>query len=250
MIMYNEVTPKFTTPMNGKQMHGNVFTEEGRLSQAEFAIKNVSEAGTIIGIACTNGVILIGVNPQKSTSIEKIYKVSEKVHLAVSGVFSDALRLLKYARLESVKIKEELGKYPKLSVLCDNIAKEKQYYTQMAGARPFGVSFLYAGYEDDEYVLYSTDPSGTVNKWKACSFGMDSDAINSCLRGEIDTLECNLNDGLYKILRIYAKAKEWNSDLSERLEIHIFGDNDNRLLTSDEIKSLISEIESEKRQSQ
>lgn len=236
--------------MNGKQTHGNVFTEEGRLTQAEFAIKNVNEAGTIIGIVCTNGVILVGVNPQKSRSIEKIYKVSDRVHVAVSGVFSDALRLLKYARLESVKIKEELGKYPRLSVLCDNIAMEKQYYTQVAGARPFGVSFLYAGYENDEYVLYSTDPSGTVNKWKACSFGMDSDAINSCLRSEADNMECNLEDGLYKILKMYAKAKEWNSDLSERLEIHILGDKENRLLKLEEIKSLVSKIEAEKAQSQ
>lgn len=230
--------------MSDKQTIGNMFTEEGRLSQAEFAIKNVNEAGTIIGLVCTNGVVLLGINPVKSESIEKIFKIDEGVYAVVSGIFSDALRLLRYARVKSASLREQLGKRPRISTLCDLISLKKQYYTQIANARPFGVSILYSGYESDEYVLFSTDPSGTVNRWKACCFGKDSDAINSCFRseGELDG-ECNLEEGIQKVLRIYKKAKEWGPDLAERMEILAFKIEKSKILKPDEIKELISKIE-------
>ncbi|ELA42509.1 uncharacterized protein VICG_00608 [Vittaforma corneae ATCC 50505] len=228
--------------MADKQITGNTFTEEGRLSQAEFAIKNVNDAGTIIGLVCSNGVVLLGINLVKSSSIEKIYKVNDKAYVAVSGIFSDALRLLKFARVKSVSVKEVLGKYPRISVLCDLISQEKQYYTQMVSARPFGVSFLYSGYENDEYVLFSTDPSGTVNRWKACCFGMDSDTISSCLRNEISEINYNLEEGIEKILRIYGKTKEWSTDIAERLEILAFKERNSRMLHHEEIKEIISKI--------
>lgn len=222
---------------------GNTFTEEGRLSQAEFAIKNVNEAGTIIGLVCTNGVVLLGINQRKSASTEKIYKVNASTYVAVSGVFSDALRLLKYARVRSAGIEEEIGKCPKVSILCNLISQEKQHYTQAVGARPFGVVFLYSGHEDDEFVLFSTDPSGTVNKWKACCFGADSEVINSSLRNEVPAMECNLEEGIRSLIRSYIKAKELSDDLAERLEILTFDGTSNRMLRSEEIKAIIAGIE-------
>lgn len=228
--------------MADKQTTGNTFTEEGRLSQAEFATKSVNEAGTIIGLVCSNGVILLGINPVKSSSLEKIYKVSDEAFVAVSGIFSDSLRLLKFARVKSASIKEELGKYPCTSVLCNLISQEKQYYTQTASARPFGVSFLYSGYENDEYVLFSTDPSGTVNRWKACCFGKDTDAISSSLRNEISEINYNLEEGIEKLLRIYGKTKEWSTDIAERLEILTFKESNSRMLRHEEIKEIISKI--------
>lgn len=229
--------------MADKQSTGNTFNEEGRLLQAEFAIKSVSNAGTIIGLVCTNGVALVGINKVKSSSIEKIYQIHDKAYVAVSGIFSDALRLVKYSRIKSANIKEEIGKYPRLSVLCDLISSEKQNYTQMVGARPFGVSFLYSGYENDEYVLYSTDPSGTTNRWKACCFGMDSDLLNSSFRKELGENDCNLEEGIEKILKIYGKAKEWSNDLSERLEILAFKEEGAKLFKSEEVEELVSKVE-------
>lgn len=232
--------------MAEKQTTGNTFTEEGRLSQVEFAIKSVGEAGTIMGIACTNGVVLVGVNNVKSTSVEKIYKVNEKTYVAVSGIFSDALRLLKYARVTSAEIEEEIGKCLKTSVLCELVSKVEQEFTQMAGSRPYGVAFLYTGYENDEYVLFSTDPSGTINKWRASSFGMDSEAINSCLRNEVTETMLNIDEGVNLLLKAYGRAKEWTPDLRERLEILKFTHDGSKLLDMEEIKKLVEKIEAEK----
>lgn len=232
--------------MNGQQISRNTFTDDGRLLQAEFAIKNVSEAGTIAGLVCTNGVILLGINPTKSTTVEKIYRINENTFSAVSGIFGDALRLIKFSRLESANIKETIGVCPKISVLCDSIAREKQKYTQMVKARPFGVSFLFSGYEDGEYVLYSTDPSGTINRWKACCFGMDSDSINGGLRNDLPDGEMSLETGLVNLLKIVGKAKEWSSDSAEKMEILLFSEHGPKMMDVEEIKAIIQSIEEER----
>lgn len=236
----------FIPSMNEQQINRNTFTDDGRLLQAEFAIKNVSKAGTIAGLVCTDGVILLGINPFKATTSEKIYQISEKVFLAVSGIFGDALRLIKFSRLECAKIKEIIGTYPKVSVLCNSISKEKQKYTQMVGARPFGVSFLFSGCEDNRYVLYSTDPSGTINRWKACCFGMDSDSINGGLRNDLPDDGMSLETGVVSLLRIIGKAREWSSDSAERMEILLFSENRSRMMGTEEIRAIIESIEEKK----
>lgn len=40
--------------------------------------------------------------------------------------------------------------------------------------RPFGVSLLYAGYDEDGPHLYQIDPSGAYFGWKATAIGKDS----------------------------------------------------------------------------
>ena len=46
-----------------------------------------------------------------------------------------------------------------------------QEYTQRGGVRPFGVSLLVAGYDDDGPQLYQVDPSGAYFGWKATAIG-------------------------------------------------------------------------------
>jgi 20S proteasome subunit alpha 3 len=54
-----------------------------------------------------------------------------------------------------------------------HVCNYKQAYTQYGGLRPFGVAFLFAGW--DKYFgfqLYQTDPSGNYSGWKATVIGM------------------------------------------------------------------------------
>jgi 20S proteasome alpha/beta subunit len=41
------------------------------------------------------------------------------------------------------------------------------YDTESGGVRPFGVSLLMAGYDDNGPQLYQIDPSGSYFAWKA-----------------------------------------------------------------------------------
>lgn len=233
--------------MAEKQTTSNIFSSEGRLLHAELAFKNVGQAGTIAGLVCTDGVVFICVNHTKSLTLEKIYKINDETYACVAGIFSDALRLIKYARLESANIYETTGSTPKISVLCDRIAQEKQKYTQIDSARPFGVAFLYSGYEDGNYVMYSTDPSGTVNRWNASSFGIDSDKINGELRNSFYEVEkSNTEQGIINLMKAIGRAREWSSDIAERMEVLIYSKQETKTLKVEEIKDLLQKVEEEK----
>jgi 20S proteasome subunit alpha 3 len=55
-----------------------------------------------------------------------------------------------------------------------DICDYKQAYTQYGGLRPFGVAFLFAGYDKIHgYQLYQSDPSGNYSGWKATVIGID-----------------------------------------------------------------------------
>lgn len=229
-----------------EQAKSNTFTDDGRLLQTEYAIKHVSKAGTIIGLVCTDGVILLGINPAPSDTVEKIYQLSENIYCVVSGIFSDALRLIKLGQLAAANIKETIGQHPRPSVLCDAIAERKQHYTQSSGARPFGVSFLYAGY-DGEYVLYSTDPSGTVNRWRAWSYGQNEELINSGLINDLPTDPMDMETGLTALLRVLNKARESPPDASRTMEILLYRTGGSRMLTEPEIAEILGALEAETR---
>merc|ERR1712118_243686 len=46
-----------------------------------------------------------------------------------------------------------------------------QEFTQSGGVRPFGVSLMIAGYDDQGPHLYQVDPAGTYFGWKASAIG-------------------------------------------------------------------------------
>ncbi len=53
-----------------------------------------------------------------------------------------------------------------------SVCDYKHSYTQYGGLRPFGVSFLFAGWDKHYgYQLYQSDPSGNYSGWKATVIG-------------------------------------------------------------------------------
>lgn len=56
--------------------------------------------------------------------------------------------------------------------LVQRVAMVMQEYTQSGGVRPFGVSLLICGCdEDDKPYLFQCDPSGAYFAWKATAMG-------------------------------------------------------------------------------
>lgn len=60
-----------------------------------------------------------------------------------------------------------------------------QGYTQFGGQRPFGVSLLYAGWDEHYgFQLYQSDPSGNYGGWKAVAIGAGHQAAQNLLKTE------------------------------------------------------------------
>jgi len=68
-----------------------------------------------------------------------------------------------------------------VETLTKEVTDHIQQYTQVGGARPFGVALIVAGIADGTPKLYETDPSGTPYEWKALAVGADRDDIREYL---------------------------------------------------------------------
>merc|ERR1711872_297359 len=78
-------------------------------------------------------------------------------------------RARKIAQVYAKKYAEQIPP----SQLVQKVANVMQEYTQSGGVRPFGVSLLIAGWDEDERrpYLYQCDPSGAYFPWKATAMG-------------------------------------------------------------------------------
>jgi len=64
-----------------------------------------------------------------------------------------------------------------------SVCNYKQAITQYGGLRPFGVSFLFAGWDSYHgFQLYQTDPSGNYSGWKATVIGQNNQTGKSLLK--------------------------------------------------------------------
>ncbi|GGM54392.1 proteasome alpha subunit [Halarchaeum rubridurum] len=166
-----------------------IFSPDGRLYQVEYAREAVKRGSASIGVRADDGVVLVVDKRIRSplmeeTSVEKIHKADNHIGIASAGHVADARQLIDFARRDSqvnrVRYDEPIG----VESLTKDITDHIQQYTQVGGARPFGVALLIGGIEDGEPRLYETDPSGTPNEWKALAIGSGRDDIQQYLEDE------------------------------------------------------------------
>lgn len=165
-----------------------MFSPDGRLLQVEYAKKTVKQGSTAIGIVCKNGVVLVA--DKRITSklivaeaIEKMFKIDDHIGSTASGIISDARVLVDRAQLRAQQ--HTVTYDSKIDVL--SIVKEmcdlKQICTQSAGLRPFGVSMLVAGVEEDgKCKLFLTEPYGLYFQCKAAVIGEGEAEIDPMLQ--------------------------------------------------------------------
>nr|CCC91550.1 putative proteasome alpha 3 subunit [Trypanosoma congolense IL3000] len=209
------------------------FSPEGRLYQVEYAEEAISQAGSVIGILTTGGVVLGAERGQqfslfdteimedRNISGEKVFKIANHIGCSVAGVTSDAYALLNYARLSASRHFYSFQEPIAAEDLCRMICDEKQLYTQYGGVRPFGVSFLIAGWDRHHgYQLYHTDASGNYTAWYAYAIGQNDQVAQSLLKRDWKP-ELTLEEGIVLCLRVLGKSMDAIKLLPERLEVAI-----------------------------
>jgi 20S proteasome subunit alpha 3 len=92
--------------------------------------------------------------------------------------------------------------------LVKSISDTKQGYTQFGGMRPFGVSFLYAGWDEYfGYQLYHSDPSGNYGGWKAHAIGGNSNSAQSLLKQDWKE-DLKVVDALKLAVKVMSKSMD------------------------------------------
>ncbi|BFZ56676.1 Proteasome subunit alpha type-3 [Savitreella phatthalungensis] len=226
------------------------FSPEGRLYQVEYAMQAISQAGTVLGIQGTDGVVLVSEKKvlskllEQDTSTEKIYVLNDDILCGVAGITSDANILINYAREAAQKSLLTYNVNIPVEQLVRRMCDLKQGYTQYGGLRPFGVSFVYAGYDKIHgFQLYQSNPSGNYGGWKATSVGANNQSAQSLLKQDYNddmTLEacCSL------ALKVLSKTMDGSTLSSEKVELATVGKNKegnvyHHIWTPEEIDALL-----------
>jgi len=137
----------------------------GKVLQLEYAMNAVAKGETALGIRGKDCVVLAVEKKLHSILIEegsyqKMQLVTEHVGGTYAGLGPDFRVLMSEARQYTQEEKLKLGEPIYLSNLAQETASIAQEYTMRGGVRPFGISILFAGYDDDGAHLYQIDPSG------------------------------------------------------------------------------------------
>jgi len=202
-----------------------IFSPEGRLYQVEYAMEAISHAGAALGILAQDGIVLAAekkvitklLEPSKSS--EKMYLLDDHIACAVAGITADANILINYARLSAQRYLYAYQETIPVEQLVQQVCDLKQGYTQYGGLRPFGVSFLYAGWDNIHgYQLYMSDPSGNYGGWKASAIGGNNQAAQSILRADWKP-EFKLRDALKLAIKVMSKTMDSTTLNSEKLDI-------------------------------
>lgn len=194
------------------------FSPEGRLYQVEYAVEAINHAGAAIGIKTEKGVIL---------ATEK--RVLSKLLETSAGVNADAEILINSARLISQRYKYKYGQPAPVELLVQQIADQKQGYTQFGGLRPYGVSFIFAGWDHNlGFQLYQSDPSGNYVGWKAIAIGANSQTAQSILKSDYSP-ELSLHEAKKLALTALRKIMDVTTLSRDSVELLQITENNNSI---------------------
>ncbi|MFC7068222.1 archaeal proteasome endopeptidase complex subunit alpha [Halobaculum lipolyticum] len=167
--------------MQGQQQQAydrgiTIFSPDGRLYQVEYAREAVKRGTASVGVRTAEGVVLAADKRSRSelmepASVEKLHKIDDHVGIASAGHVADARQLIDFARRQAQVNRLRYGEEMGIETLTKTVTDHIQQYTQVGGARPFGVALVVGGIENGEPRLFETDPSGTPYEWKALSIG-------------------------------------------------------------------------------
>ena len=219
----------------GYDRTSTMFSPDGRLLQVEYAKKTVKQGTSTIGIVCKDGVLLVadlrvGEKLIVTKSIEKIFQVDKHLAAAASGIVSDGRILIERAQLLAQQHRITYDSPIDIQSLVRDVCNLKQYFTQIGGARPFGVSVLFAGVDPSEQNsksrLFLTDPTGIFFEFKATAIGEHDAEIKEMLEKEYNE-NMSINDGIKLAVKSIKKVLGKEFDIS-RLDGAYISTTDNK----------------------
>ena len=188
-----------------------VFSPDGRLFQVEYAMELVNRGETILGITCSEGVVLGAeetIEPLRDIkSSWKIFRVDDHVGAAIVGLSSDARILIDQARIYAQSNRLTYDEPIDVEVMTKRICDIKQLYTQHAGVRPFGVSMIFGGVDKTGNRVFVTHASGAYWNFKATAIGAGRETVLNILKEEYRE-DMALEDAVKLAVKCLTKALE------------------------------------------
>lgn len=164
---------------SGYDLSSSTFSPDGRIFQVEYAHKAVENAGTALGLRCSDGVVLAVEKPLitkmlvKETTGRRVHTVDEYAGVAITGFVSDGRQIVNRAREEASNYDETYGTKIPPKTLANRLSAYVHYFTLHGALRPFGCSTLIAAYDSatKEHSLHMVEPSGVTYEYYGAAAG-------------------------------------------------------------------------------
>ena len=227
----------------GYDRSSTMFSPDGRLLQVEYAKKAVRQGTISVGVVCKDGVLLIGDKRLLdklvvSKSIEKVFKIDDHVVAVATGYLMDGRVLIERAQLMAQQHKITYDTEVDILSLVKEIANIKQAYTQYGGSRPFGVSIMFGGVDDEGPQLFVTDVTGMYFEYKATAVGENYQQVKEILDKEYQD-NMTMEDGLKMSLNALKTVFSGDFDIDKLDCIYIHKTNGIMRFKSENLKKII-----------
>jgi len=223
-----------------------VFSPDGRLFQVEYAMELVNRGATILGIRCSEGVVLgaeENVEPLEEAEYSwKIFKIDDHIGAAIVGLSSDARILIDQARVYAQSNRLTYDEPIDTEVVSKRVCDIMQLYTQHAGVRPFGISIIFGGVDKTGSRLFGTHPSGVYRGYKATAWGGGRETVLTILKEEYKE-DMNLEEITKLAVKCLVKALEARQ-LPPRIKITVIPSETKKMemLSDEKIESYMKEL--------
>lgn len=223
------------------------FSPSGKLVQIEYALNAVAAGATSLGISATDGVVIATEKKLPSVlvdeaTVQKIQMLTPNIGVVYSGMGPDYRVLVRKARKTAAAYHRLYNEHIPVAQLVRETAAVMQEFTQSGGVRPFGVSLLLAGYDDNGPQLYQIDPSGSYFAWQASAIGKNMTNAKTFLEKRYSD-EMGLEDAVHTGLLTLKEGFEGQVSGSN-IEVGIIGpDKKFKILTAAEVSDYLQEVE-------
>eukprot|EP00742_Colponemidia_sp_Colp-10_P000732 GILJ01000795.1.p1 GENE.GILJ01000795.1~~GILJ01000795.1.p1 ORF type:complete len:249 (-),score=45.25 GILJ01000795.1:105-812(-) len=223
------------------------FSPSGKLVQIEHALNAVGAGKTALGIKAVNGVVVATEKKLPTIlidedSFQKIANISDNIGAVYAGMGPDFRVLTRKGRKQAQQYFRTYKDPIPVAQQVRETASVMQEFTQSGGVRPFGVSLLMAGYDDEGPQLYQIDPSGSYWAWKASAIGKNMINAKTFLEKRYNP-DIELEDAIHTAILTLKEGFE--GQMTEyNIEIGIVAaDRKFRVLTPAEVKDYLGEVE-------
>ena len=177
----------------------------------------------------------------------KIFQIDDHIAATAAGILSDARVLIERSQLKAQQHRVTYDSPIDTLSIVKDICDLKQICTQSAGLRPFGVSLLIAGVDEDGTAkLFETDPTGIFFQYRATVIGEGEEEAEEMLHKRYNE-NMSLEDGLKLAMKALLKAvgEKFTADRLDVVTINIEKKKFTKL-SKNEIEKLLSEAKKKK----
>jgi len=228
----------------GYDRAATMFSPDGHLLQVEYAEKTVRLGSASICLVCKDGVVIVADKRIRdkliaSESASKIFEIDDHIIATTAGMLSDSRVLIDIAQILAQQNRITYGSPIEPISVIRMLSDRMQYFTQFAGARPYGVAIMLAGVNKGEGHLYTSDVTGNYYAYKANAIGENDEKIKEVLRRDFKE-EMSVEEGIRFCMGIFKDILGKNFEL-QRFDVSYVNKDEEKMhkIIGDELKKYV-----------